>query len=291
MNRYRQYDPSVLRKLQETELSVLKEFIRICQKYGIRYFALFGTNIGAARHRGFIPWDDDIDIGMLREDYEKLLEIVPRECGDAYRIVGPDSPEKFYNLVPHFCKTGTRFATNYDHGRYTMGIGFDIFVYDYLADDEKQRKKQVRMTSLWRSLYLVCHVDFYRNSVFKEGNLLPRLAAGAAHRLLRRIPGADAFIYRQYLSHARAFRKKTAYVTQFCDTMALQCAIAWEELLPLAELDFEDIRICVPREYDKLLTRVYGDYMELPPEEKRQNHYPYLLDFGDGQRICQEDEN
>ena len=289
MNQYKKYDPDVLEKLHAEELSVLKEFIRVCKKYGLRYFALFGTNIGAARHQGFIPWDDDIDIGMLREDYEKLLKVVPEECQGRYRVVGPDCEEKFYNLVPHFCKTGTRFATNYDHGRYNMGIGMDIFVYDYLADDEKQRKKQVRLTSFWRSLYLVYHVDFFRNSVFKEGNLLPRLAAGAAHRILRRIPRADAFFYRQYLSHARAFRRKTAYVTQFCDTMALQSAIAWDELLPLRELPFEDIQICVPAEYDKLLTRVYGDYMELPPEEKRQNHYPYLLDFGDGHRICQED--
>lgn len=268
MNRYKQYSPDVLRKLQETELSVLKEFIRICDKYEIRYFALFGTNIGAARHQGFIPWDDDIDIGMLRKDYEKLLKIVPEECGDEYRMVGPDCEEKFYNLVPHFCKNGTRFATNYDHGNYNMGIGFDIFVYDYLADDEKQRKKQVRMTSFWRGLYMAHNVDFYKNSVFKKGNLLPRLAAGAVHRILRLIPGADDFIYKRYLEHARAFKKKTDYVTQFADSMNLQCAIAWEELLPLAKLPFEDIEINVPGEYDKLLTRVYGDYMALPPEEK-----------------------
>lgn len=271
------------------ELSVLKEFARICEKYQIQYFALFGTAIGAARHQGFIPWDDDIDIGMLRKDYEKLLSVVPKECKGEYRIVGPDCDEKFYNLVPHFCKSGTRFATNYDHGRYTMGIGFDIFVYDYLADDEKQRKKQVRITSIWRSLYLAYNVDFLKYSVFKEGNLLPRLAAGAAHRLLHLVPGCDSFFYRQYLRHAKAFRKRTAYVTQFSDTMSLQSAIAWEELFPLKKLPFEDMEICVPGEYQKLLTRVYGDYMELPPEEKRQNHYPYLLDFGDGLRICQEE--
>ena len=71
-------------------------------------------------------------------------------------------------------------------------------------------------------------------------------------------------------------------LTQFSDTMSLESIISKEELFPLKKLDFEDIKINVPNQYDKILKRVYGNYMELPPIDKRQNHYPYILDFGDG---------
>jgi phosphorylcholine metabolism protein LicD len=69
---YKQYEPKVLKKIQQEELKVLKEFIRICDKYDINYFGVFGTVIGTVRHQGFIPWDDDMDFGMLRDDYEKF---------------------------------------------------------------------------------------------------------------------------------------------------------------------------------------------------------------------------
>ena len=70
---YKQYEPETLKKIQGKELEIIKEFVRICEKYEIPYFAVFGTAIGAIRHHGFIPWDDDVDFGMLREDYERFL--------------------------------------------------------------------------------------------------------------------------------------------------------------------------------------------------------------------------
>ena len=77
-NGYREYDPEVLKRTQETEMELLKEFIRICEKYGLRYFVMFGTIIGAARHHGFIPWDDDTDVAMPRADYQRFWRSVKR---------------------------------------------------------------------------------------------------------------------------------------------------------------------------------------------------------------------
>ena len=93
---YKQYEPEVLKKLQQEELVVLKEFVRICNKYDISYFAVFGTNIGIIRHHGFIPWDDDMDFGMLRDDYEKFLKVAPSEIGDHFGLAGPDCDQ---NLI------------------------------------------------------------------------------------------------------------------------------------------------------------------------------------------------
>lgn len=101
---YRQYEPEVLKRLQREELEVLREFVRICNKYDIQYFAVFGTCIGAIRHKGFIPWDDDMDFGMLREEYERFCKVAPKEMGDRFGLAGPDCKEKFYNFVSKFYK-------------------------------------------------------------------------------------------------------------------------------------------------------------------------------------------
>ena len=82
-----EYSEDILHKLWDYELSIYNEFARVCDKYGFRYFASYGTVIGAMRHRGFIPWDDDMDVGMPREDYEKFLEVAPKELGSTFALL------------------------------------------------------------------------------------------------------------------------------------------------------------------------------------------------------------
>jgi len=78
-NRSEKYKPEVLKRLHNVQLQILSDFIRACEKYELSYFAVYGTAIGAVRHGGFIPWDDDIDVGMLRRDYDKFLQIFQKE--------------------------------------------------------------------------------------------------------------------------------------------------------------------------------------------------------------------
>ena len=276
---YRQYEPEVLKRLQREELEVLREFVRICNKYDIQYFAVFGTCIGAIRHKGFIPWDDDMDFGMLREEYERFCKVAPKEMGDRFGLAGPDCKEKFYNFVSKLYKKNTRFATYYDHGNYNMGINLDIFVFDNLAEAEKDRNKQIRRSGLIRSIYMVKNVNFYSNAVFKEGKGLKRLLCGAAHYLLKILPVTDEFLCRKWKKNAMRYHGKTDVVTQFNDTMILESSLKLEDVNDLIEVPFEDLMIKVPRNYDAILRNVYGDYMQLPPPEKRQNHFPYILEF------------
>lgn len=282
---YRQYDPKILRKLQLKELEVLKAFIDICKENSINYFAVFGTTIGAVRHNGFIPWDDDMDFGMLRSDYNKLLSVMENMKDSKYKVIGPDSDEKFYNFIPHFCDSTTRFATQYDHGNFNMGIGFDIFVYDLVPDNIEDFEKIIKKVTILRSLYMVYNVNFYKNSVFKKGKFVQRVIAGASHYLVRIIPGFEKIVYNTYLKTVSSIQSKGDKVTQYSDSMSKESVISMDELYPLVQLPFEDIDINVPNQYKKILTRVYGDYMKLPPLDKRQNHYPFLLDLGDGMII------
>lgn len=276
---YRQYEPEILKKIQEEELKVIKEFVRICDKYQIRYFAVFGTAIGAVRHQGFIPWDDDVDFGMLRKDYEKFKKVAPKEFGGKYALAGPDCKQKYYNFVSKMYKKGTRFATNYDHGNFEMGINIDIFVFDYLAEGERERRWQMRKALALRSLYMTKNVNFFTSSVFTEGNFIPRLICGVLYYVWKIIPCTNAWLCGKWKANAIKYGGTSEVVTQFNDTGIWESRIHMDDLFPLVEVPFEDIHVKLPKNYDKVLREMYGDYMQLPPKEKRQNHYPYLLQF------------
>lgn len=282
---YIQYEPEILKRIQKEELTVIKEFIRICDKYNLTYFAVFGTSIGAVRHHGFIPWDDDVDFGMLRDDYEKFLKIAPKEFNDKYDLAGPDCTKLYYNFVTRMYRKNTSFITNYNHGNFEMGIGIDIFVYDNLADSPKEQKKQMRKASLLRSMYMSKNVNFYKNSVFKENNLMKRLISGMVYYIWKIVPVTNRFLSNLWIKNAKKYNGKTEIITQFNDTGIWQSRIRKDELFPLVEVPFEDTSMKLPAQYDKIMRNMYGDYMELPPFEKRQNHYPYKLQFEGEEKI------
>ena len=87
---FKEYDDFTLKRIQEVELEILKDFMDICDRHGLDYFGIAGTGIGALRHQGFIPWDDDIDVAMPRDDFEKLLPLVEKEMGDKYLIMNAE---------------------------------------------------------------------------------------------------------------------------------------------------------------------------------------------------------
>ena len=108
-------EKSVLRRLQQTEFEILKEFDRICKKHNIQYFLDSGTALGAARHKGFIPWDDDIDVGMLRSDYEHFLEICPKELEQKYFLQTIETDPGCPCLFAKIRKNGTIYQENEKH--------------------------------------------------------------------------------------------------------------------------------------------------------------------------------
>lgn len=277
--RYKQYAPDVLERIQKEGLCVLKEFIRICDKYNIQYFVVYGTNIGVVRHKGIIPWDDDIDVGMVRDEYEKFLKVAPKEIKNNFGIAAPEYGEKYYSLTTKFFKKGTRFATLCDHGKFNIGIYIDIFVFDFLAEDKKERVKQIRIANLLRKLYVLYNVNFFSNEMYEKEELVKRILLAGAHYLLKILPITNKMICKLWKKNAMKFHGKSGMVTQFSSTMTEESILSIEETKQLIEMPYEDIMVKVPQNYDRILRAVYGDYMQLPPPEKRQNHYPYILKF------------
>lgn len=277
---YKQYEPEVLKRIQQEDLNILKEFVRICDKYGIEYFAVYGTNIGAVRHNGVIPWDDDVDVGMIREEYERFLKVAPKEMGNRYGIAAPECGDIYCGLVTKFYKKGTRFATLCDHGKFHMGIYIDIFVFDYLAEEEKAQRRQVRTAELLRKIHMVKNVNFYTNEMMDD-KPLQKVLFGGLHCLLNILPVTNGMIRGLWKKNAVKYHGRSSMLTQFSSTMVMESMIYLEETRHLIEVPYEDMMIKVPENYDRILRSVYGNYMELPPLEERQNHYPYILEFSE----------
>ena len=132
-----QYEPEVLRRLQLVLLDMLKDIDSVCRENGIEYFLDAGTCLGAIRHDGFIPWDDDVDLGMRRADYERFLEIAPAALGEGYVVAHPKSDKRVAGMFAKVWRKGTVFSTRETvEAGLPQGIFVDIFPYDGVHADE-----------------------------------------------------------------------------------------------------------------------------------------------------------
>lgn len=151
-----EYDPSTLRRLQLVELDILEVVADVCERHGIRWFLDRGTALGAVRHKGFIPWDDDVDVGMLREDYERFLQIAEKELPNGYSLHTPDNTPHYAPLFAKVYKDGTEFwSREISESKCEQGIFVDIFPYDTMSTDEVDQKRQCKEAIRWtRASYL-----------------------------------------------------------------------------------------------------------------------------------------
>lgn len=256
-----------LEGLKQKELELLRIFIRICKERKLRYYILGGTLLGAVRHRGFIPWDDDIDVGMPRRDYERFLrhgqQHLPKGFFLQTHLTDPDYPPNFAKLR----NSSTTFVERSLKGRRIHhGIYIDIFPLDFYPDHGRH------LFSL-KSLLLKLRIT----DAFAPGDMKRRT------KLVRRLSRilypsiSQAVIAREHL-----FRSVTngKYIANHCG--------AWgkKEIVPAhwygegTTLSFEGIQVNAPSEYHSWLTQVYGDYMQLPPAEKRiPHHYVEAFDL------------
>lgn len=279
------YDPEILKQLHQVQVEILKDFSSVCEKYSLPYFAVYGTAIGAVRHGGFIPWDDDIDIGMLREDYDKFFQVFQKELGDKYNLLTPEIDGRYACTVTHIQKKGTRFVSYMSQDlKCEQCIFMDIFPFDFVAKDKKAEQKQGRKTNfLGRLLFLsgTAYPYIPYKGLKKE---VAGFFCNIAHygcKILRFTPQK---IYKKYIKIATAYNHAggSEYVTSFEYPGSLKDKVKKDELFPLKKVKFEDIEINVPANNNEFLTKVYGNYMKIPKKSEQVNHMPYILDFGDG---------
>ncbi len=243
------------RAVWRTELEMLEEFKRVCKKHHLRYFAFGGTMLGAIRHKGFIPWDDDIDLAMLRSDYDKLRTVANKEFKKPY-FFQTDYNDRLFRGHAQLRKSDTTgIMIEEMNCKYNQGIFIDIFPLDeYPADDVLRKKQQTRLFFIGGTLR-----NYYRNTG-KFFEKIDHILAG----IIVWLHGGPAKFFAKYEKIARQYNDKGNGIVgvlsvnygKEVDYMRI------EDLQKFKDMPFEDTNISMPLTYDEILTQHFGDYMK-----------------------------
>ena len=278
----RQYTDEELEKLKKLELMILKEVNDICDKHNIEYYVYSGTALGAARHEGFIPWDDDIDIAVFRKDYEKLLKILDKELSPEFYLITMNKQEECFFSISKVCLKGTRFEDWWvDQVSFEEGIYIDIFSLD------KVPKSKFKRAIYHHGGNLINHILMNATVRVRTGSKLMDWGHEFLYRFLNTIPISKKYWKKVCYNNLTRYEDTDAeYVTSYfsqisCPTFGKYDAFLISDLSPSKKVKFENLMVSAPHNLDTILKIQYGDYMKLPPEEKRINHSPEVLDFGE----------
>lgn len=275
------YDPQVLRKLQLCELEILKDFIEVCEKNNLVYFGFWGTGIGALRHGGFIPWDDDIDLAMPREDYKKAMAIFERDFSDKYTVVSAEKYDDYPVLNTHIIINDSAFITAPEkHLKYPNGIFLDIFPLDYTSQDEAERLKQLKKLWFYSKLLILKHVPFPPLPIRGFKAKLVHCVTAAAWLFLNVFCISHKFLYNLCIKESTRFNDSDTGVYTYGGGTSIGKNLFYKDkIFPLKKIPYENTEILFPNNIEEALTRVYGDFMQIPPVEKQINHCPDVLTF------------
>lgn len=276
---FKEYDPDVLKRLQQTELEILLAVDKVCKEYKIPYYLDSGTALGAVRHQGFIPWDDDADIGMLRPDYDRFMAVAQQALGDRFVVSNPRINDKQAGLFGKIWMANTVFETEETReAGFDIGIYVDIFPYDVLNKDSKIAKKQISIGSRWQKISYLYHSANISLAMKGFKKHIVGLSCRLAHGILKLFVNQPMII--NHLDKAIDMGKEDPSNDYVGLSYPLDNSFPVNMLLPVKRIDFEGHKLPVPGRTEDFLENIYGsDWTELPPVEKRRNHAPLRLKF------------
>lgn len=266
-------DQDNLHLIKQFELELLDEFLRICKKYDLQYFLAGGSCLGAVRHGGFIPWDDDIDIGMPREDYDRFCEVAASELDDRFTLQNYHTEPNCGFVFGKIRRKNTIYSEKYSaHLNMSQGVWIDLFPYDVLPDEENDQKKLYEKIEFWKNLYIVrCGYKFPENG-------------GSSRKVLYRIAKiVSIFFSKSYLINKIDGLRRRFDEGNGCDVIPYGGAHSFEQerlkratIEDYVPIEFEGRTCNILADYDTYLTDFYGDYMKLPPESERGGFHNML---------------
>ena len=263
-----------LRKVQLTELEVLLEFDRICEKYKLPYLLIGGSAIGAVRHGGFIPWDEDVDVGMLRKDYERFLEVCEQELSNKYFLQTYCTDRAYCGQFAKIRVNGTTFLEvepSAANPEMHHGIFIDIFPLDHVPDNNVLARLQYTLVRFLNSIIHTNGATVHKKTL---KNLI-KLAYSYPFKLLF----SKAKLSR-LCTRIASWYNDTRRVTNFFGRYGFAKETAPREWFGKPVLmEFEGHLLPLPEGWHDYLSQIYGDYMKLPPEEERGTHEIFLVDF------------
>lgn len=275
-------DNKNLQRLQQTNLEMIKLFIQICEKHSLQYFAVGGTLLGAVRHQGFIPWDDDVDLGMPRPDYERFLQIAQAELESAepagrYRLRSIDIDEEDYRT--YICKiedTEVKLLREYysKNGveKKRLNAWIDIMPLDGMPEEQDAFRQHLEAVLKTRKRMAAAMMDKCMGTSMKRSKkamLIIKLGLKTGAFKLLNVEK----LFHKFNSLCKQYPYETAKVVGNTYGVYKEREFVPKEVFGAGRLwQFEDIQICGPEDTDAYLTHVYGDYMQLPPVEARGGH-------------------
>lgn len=267
----KEYDQKILDKLHQTELEIMDEFVRICDKYNLEYFLTGGTMLGAIRHQGFIPWDDDIDVGMLRKDYDLFIKYAKEELDNKYYLDCFETNKDYYLPFAKIKKNNTIFDEEDNHHLNNhKGIFIDIIPFENAnkSDSFTQKIQAILVRNITDTM-------FYKKKIRKLKNSRHPLFV----LILSIIPNKQLMKIQKRISKLNK-NNNSEYVVALAGTYSYKKETMKREIfVPSKKINFENKEYFGMNNPDAYLTKIFGNYMELPPKEKRRNHMPLKIKF------------
>ena len=259
-------------KVHQVNLAILKEIDRICRKYRLKYVLDSGTLIGAVRHQGFIPWDDDADVAMTRSNFEAFLKVAPRELPENMELIMPNQfrdGKGFYDFTPRIAYLNSRTHPEDEEMAFYQGklnhLYVDLFVMDNLPDGKigAAVSKGLQMAAYGLAMGHRYRLDFQKYPPFTR--FCVRVLAGVG-RLIP-LKWIMAFQYRCARKDRKKKTRRLYYSNYQPEFLYVTLGRQWST--NTVDLPFEDTKLMCPQGWDQVLTWLYGDYRKLPPVEKR----------------------
>lgn len=269
----------LLDKIHAAELSMLDEIDRICKELNLTYYLSCGTLLGAVRHQGFIPWDEDLDIMMPREDYEIFVKEAPARLGKKFRLDDISTNPLYFNPFAKIRLVDTLFAIkalkNYQGGQ---ELWLDIFPMDDADETGSDLAGRSRTIGLCRAAICVRRGIFDCSAVSSKQRLIVKV--------LSRLPEKCVW---NTMNKAHRKGKGNCFVILDTDYQAQKLLMPKAWFAPAGEGNFEGNTYPIPADSDAVLTHIYGNYMQVPPKEKQVTFYPMTIRFSDGETVNMEE--
>lgn len=265
------FSEKIIQGLKDVQKEIVVEIDRICRENGLRYYLAYGTLLGAIRHNGFIPWDDDIDVMMPYDDMIKFAQVF-EEKGDKSRFFyqSPETDEEYGLVISRLCRNDTfLLEETFKDRNIHHGIFVDIYPLFGVEEGYFSRKMQI-FRAMKRALYVYDEAPKHKGSLMTIGSKIMlglKTKAGkkrAAKKLTEKLA-------------KKSFdeSEKVADLSSGLNSMCRAFEKKW--FGEGKEHVFEDLKLLIPENFHEILSSIYGDYMQLPPVEKRQFHHNYSL--------------